>query len=198
MGTTALFLVITASLLFIAYILRTVYVEMKRAKIFKEEEGVRLFKMKIHTMDYFDLINSLVSYIMIYREIDLHDFFDRNTLRLGKDADFHFIEESINHYPIVACTYIGDGRYKLNEYKMSEKYAYYQEQTKRDDYLIPLFDLTLINKYPELFNYSMKFQQTINTKNMLNTHLGDRFDEVDLVLEDLEDYENIILLLKGD
>lgn len=168
-----------------------VYVhDVWRYNQFKKEEGITIFGTKMKTYDYLCFINTLISYLMIDGEVNLHNFIDINKLRVAPLSDFELIGRTINSYPIVFCVYLGDYKFKLDKGAMSKKYGAYQQNTGWDNYIIPLFSNHIIEEYKDLFNFSTKYQQTKVFENIMNRDmLSLNFDACDESLEYAMKYE---------
>jgi hypothetical protein len=150
-------------------------IDYKRRKeiAYDNEEGVTIFGERMNTMDYFSFVNSIVSYLLIYKEVDLNKFLDRTIMSFAysnsaNESDFHLLEKSINSYPIIACTYIGNGVFKLDKAASAKKYDELATKIGESEYIIPLFDFRLIDSHRNLFNFSTKFQQTKHIETVLN------------------------------
>lgn len=161
----------------------------KRQKKIDKAEGVVFFGEKITTQDYFSFCNTVIAYLMISdpKRIDLSKFIAREKIESenGKES-MRMIEQTINLFPIISCTWEKDGILYVNEEETIKKTAEYQKTTKSDDYLLPLFDVGLIARAAGLFNTSTRYQQAKTVENILTTKgVGDQFECTDDILKGL-------------
>lgn len=152
----------------------------KRQEKLDKLEGVMLFGEKVTTQDYFSFCNTCIAYLLIdeKKTLDLAGFVDGERLSspAGKES-LRMIEQTINLFPIISCTLLRDAIFVVNEEKTVEKIEAYQNLTHADDYIIPLFDVGLIQRNPNIFNISTRYQQAKTVENILTTRgVGDQFD----------------------
>lgn len=187
--TTVIIATVT-SIIFLSIIVLTIREEKRREMIRFQKEGINIFGVKMKTNDYFSFINTLISYLMIdmNNKLDLSKFIDNDLLKQKKyNQCFHIIENTINMFPLVVCTYEGDGIFVLNKEETAKKMEKYQKDTQMDDYIIPLFDMRIIERYSTLFNYSAKYQQSKNMENILSHEImTNNFHESDMILKRIE------------
>lgn len=161
----------------------------KRKKKIEELEGVLLFGVKVTTQDYFSFCNTCIAYLLIdeKKTLDLAGFIQEDKLKsdAGKES-LRMIEQTINMFPIIACKRIQDAIFVVDEEKTIQKIEAYQENTKSDDYVIPLFDMGLVTRNPDIFTISTRYQQAKTVEKILNAKgVGDQFQATEPIIKGL-------------
>lgn len=187
-------ILITVATVMLCVILGVFYVkEQAKKREYDRNNSVRIFGYMINDKDFFSLCNTLVAYIMCYREIDLRYFLNLDYLRITQDEDFHIIENIINMYPCIACKYIGNYTFRLDEEGVSKKCEKYQQETGNDDYIVPLFEIGLIERNEKFFNVQTRYQQLMNMKSiMCHDIYGYHFDNPEQTQKELDKVEDHI------
>lgn len=163
----------------------------KRKKHIDRIEGVMLFGEKVTTQDYFSFCNTCIAYLLIDKSktLDMKNFIpeDKLTSKEGKES-MRMIEQTINLFPIISCTWLGDTTFVVDDEKAIKKIEEYQKNTKGDDYVIPLFDVGLVSRNPNIFTISTRYQQAKTAEKILTTRgVGDQFEGTDEIVKGLND-----------
>lgn len=192
-------LVILLSVIFVLGII--FWMERKKSKKMKEKmEGVHFFGEKVTTQDFFSFCNTCAAYLLIdeKKTLDLKNFVPEDKLKSKKGKEsLRMIEQTINLFPIISCTWLKDAIFIVDEAKTVEKIENYQKNTQTDDYIVPLFDVGLISRNPKIFNVSTKYQQAKTAETVLTTRgIGDQFEAhgdivkgLETLAEDEDNYE---------
>ena len=173
----SVYIILAVSIALIAfYIART---ESKKRE-FKaaEQEGIEVFGVKIPTQDYFSLCNTCIAYLLCSptKKVDMKLFISKEHFDGTSWRDsMLMIQETVNKYPIVQCVWNGDTTFSVDESGTLKKIEEYQKHTRSDDYIIPLFDIGLIGRNPDLFSASTKYQQAKTAENVLGTTIVSHF-----------------------
>ena len=161
----------------------------KRKKKIEKIEGVTLFGEKVTTQDYFSFCNTCIAYLLIDSEkaLDLKLFIPEKKLESPKAQEsMRMIEQTINLFPIISCVWDRGTKFIVDEEKTIKKVETYQKSTKTDDYIVPLFDIGLVSRNPNLFNASTQYQQAKTIEKILTTKgIGDQFEGTDEIVRGL-------------
>ena len=94
---------IVALVLAIAVIILTTYIFIKEYKDERNKDkkryvvgGIKIFGIELTSNEYLSFINSCISYLFIYNELDLSNFINSDLLARADISDFHLIERTIN------------------------------------------------------------------------------------------------------
>ena len=94
---------IVALVLAIAVIILTTYIFIKEYKDERNKDkkryvvgGIKIFDIELTSNEYLSFINSCISYLFIYNELDLSKFINSDLLSRADISDFHLIERTIN------------------------------------------------------------------------------------------------------
>ena len=180
---------VIVTVLIITIIVLFVLGRSKKKKNDAEIEGVLLFGEKVTTQDYFSFCNTCIAYLLIdqTKTLDLAGFIQEEKLKSesGKES-LRMIEQTINMFPIIACKRIKDAVFIVDETKTIEKIEIYQNLTKSDDYVIPLFDMGLITRNPNIFTVSTRYQQAKTIEKILKSKgVGDQFQATESIIKGL-------------
>lgn len=185
-------LAIACGLIFGYVFLSTYRAKLKRTAT---EEGVIVFGEKIPFQDYLSLCNTCIAYLLISPEkkVDMTLFISKEKF-VGdswKDS-MRMIRETINRFPIVYCDWPGDTTFMVNENETLDKLEAYQMKTQSDEYIIPLFDIGLVSRNPNLFSSSTKYQQANTALNVFKSRDVQIFTDpkTDEIVEGLETLGN--------
>lgn len=138
------------------------------------EEGIDLFGYHIPTNDFISIIQTLACYLMSSDEntIQIANFISDEFLdRADFNGSCHIIEDAINELPIVHCRYVGRGRFVLDQTKTIHKYELYQEESKGDDYIIPMFQANVVSRNASFFNFPTRYQQECVVRRILRSEV---------------------------
>lgn len=165
--------------------------DRKKKKNKEKVEGVEFFGEKITTQDYFSFCNTCIAYLLISQEkkLDLTTFISEKKLEDNKGKEsMRMLEQTINLFPIISCTWDGGTVFSIDETKTIEKLEIYQKNTQNDDYIIPLFDVGLVSRNPKLFNTATRYQQAKTAEKVLTTRgVGDMFQGTEEIVQGLDD-----------
>lgn len=140
-------------------------------------DGTNLFGVHVPMNDFFSIINTLAMYVYCDKQVDLKNFFDASLLQNAELKDFKFVETMINSYPLIKCDYYQNGIFVLDEVGTAEKLAKFQAETGTDNYILPLFDISIIQRNADIFNISTKYQQAKVIDNILDNKVKKRYFE---------------------
>ena len=166
---------IVALVLAIAVIILTTYIFIKEYKDERNKDkkryvvgGIKIFGIELTSNEYLSFINSCISYLFIYNELDLSNFINSDLLARADISDFHLIERTINMYPVLSCKYISSYKYILNRDVMIDKYDEYFNKTGEHEFIIPLFDFNLVAEHDDMFNIVTRHQQHAVAEEIVN------------------------------
>lgn len=166
----------------------------KRKKKIEEIEGVILFGEKVTTQDYISFCNTCISYLLISidKKLDMSLFIQEEKLK-AKDSQesMRMIEQTINLFPIIQCKWVKDYVFIVDEEKTIKKIEDYQNNTGSDDYVIPLFDVGVVSRNPNIFTISTRYQQAKTVEQILTTRgIGDQFEGTEDIVKGLNSLAN--------
>lgn len=182
---------VIGTVIFILFLTIIILENNKRKKKIDDIEGVFLFGEKVTTQDYFSFCNTCIAYLLIdnTKTLDMKNFIQEDKI-LSEDGkeSMRMIEQTINLFPIISCTWIGGTTFVVDEEKTIKKIEEYQKNTKSDDYVIPLFDVGLVSRNPNLFTISTRYQQAKTAEKILTTRgVGDQFDGTEEIVKGLNE-----------
>lgn len=190
-------ILIALATVILCVVLMLLYVnEQKKKREYERKNGIKIFGYRMNDKDFFSFCNTLVAYLICYREIDLKKFLNTDYLRVTiRDVDFHTIENIINLYPCIACKYVGNYKFKLDEDAIAKKCEKYQKETGNDDYMIPLFEIGLIQRNENFFNLQTRYQQVINMKSIMNHEIhGYQFNNQEQTQREIDKVERNVVV----
>lgn len=183
--------IVIGTVIFVLFGVIIILENKKRKKKIDSIEGVMLFGEKVTTQDYFSFCNTCIAYLLIdeSKTLDMKNFIpeEKLTSNDGKES-MRMIEQTINLFPIISCTWLGDTTFVVDDEKTIKKIEDYQKNTKSDDYVIPLFDVGLVSRNPNIFTISTRYQQAKTAEKILTTRgIGDQFEGTEEIVKGLND-----------
>lgn len=173
-----------------------------RSKIKNTTPKIFVFGKDMFLEDFISLINTLIGYLMIdlsteiynqnhpnekmSRGLNIYDYLKKPV----SEDDLLFIERVINLYPIISVIYAGNGIFKVDINKSAKKIEEYQEQTRTDNYIMPIFNFAMINRNKSIFTFSTIFSNTRVIDSIVeNKCLTEKFDNNKGVAKELQSME---------
>lgn len=159
----------------------------KKIKRLERTESIEVFGVKMPLQDYISLCNSCIAYLLCSptKKVDMKMFINKDKLIGEWRSSMIMIRDTINIYPIIHCIWNGETGFEIDEAATLKKIELYQKSTQSDEYIIPMFDIGLIMRNPDLFSVSTKYQQARTASAILNLKVVNEFIDSDITL--LED-----------